>query len=91
MPQVARLIGDLTASKEAPKQYRAGYTLNGDTGTGSTGPFDPNSELIKTNDEILRKMGLDPNSLVIEGNIHQWSKQMPDGTMRFPGRTSGRR
>lgn len=82
MPQVARLIGDLTASKEAPKQYRAGYTLNGDTGTGSTGPFDPNSELITTNDDILRKMGLDPNSWIIEGNIHQWSKQMTDGTMR---------
>lgn len=82
MPQVARLIGDLTASKEAPKQYRAGYTINGDTGTGSTGPFDPDSELIKTNDDILRKMGLDPNSWIIDGNIHQWSKQMPDGTMR---------
>ena len=82
MPQVARLISDITASKEAPKQYRAGYTLNGDTGTGSTGPFDPNSELITTNDDILRKMGLDPNSWIIEGNIHQWSKQMPDGTMR---------
>ena len=82
MPQVARLIGDLTASKEAPKQYRAGYTLNGDTGTGSTGPFDPDNELIKTNDDILRKMGLDPDNWSIDGNIHQWSKQMQDGTMR---------
>ena len=82
MPQVARLIGDLTADHDAPKQYHPGYTLNGDTGTGSTGPFDPNSELITTNDDILRKMGLDPNSWIIEGNIHQWSKQMQDGTMR---------
>ena len=47
MPQIARLIGDLTASKEAPKQYRAGYTLDGDTGTGSTGPYNPETELIK--------------------------------------------
>ena len=82
MPQVARLIGDLTASNDAPKQYRAGYTIDGYTGTGSTGPYDPDSELIKTNDDILRKMGLDPESWIIEGNIHQWSKQMQDGTMR---------
>ena len=82
MPQVAKLIGDLTADKDAPKQYRAGYTLDGDTGTGSTGPYDPDSELIKTNDDILRKMGLDPESWIIDGNIHQWSKQMQDGTMR---------
>lgn len=82
MPQVARLIGDITADHDAPKQYHAGYTLDGDTGTGSTGPFDPNSELIKTNDDILRKMGLDPKAWIIDGNIHQWSKQMQDGTMR---------
>lgn len=82
MPQVAKLIGDLAADHDAPKQYRAGYTLDGDTGTGSTGPYDPDSELIRTNDDILRKMGLDPASWVIEGNVHQWSKQMQDGTMR---------
>ena len=69
MPQVAKLIGDLTAAKDAPKQYQAGYTLNGDTGTGSTGPYDPDSELIKTNDDILRKMGLDPESWIIESSI----------------------
>ena len=32
MPQVAKLIGDLTAGHDAPKQYRAGYTLDGDNG-----------------------------------------------------------
>ena len=64
----------------APAKYKAGYTLEDGKGQGSTGPYNPKKELIKNNDDILRKMGLDPEQYMIVGKIHQWTKDQPDGT-----------
>lgn len=82
MSRTTAALSKAETNLNIPDKYRQGFEIEDDKGSGSTGAFDPAKELISTNEQILTKMGLDPETWVIEGNIHQWSKQMPDGTDR---------
>lgn len=70
-------LAALEAITQIPAKYRNHFEIDGDGGTGSTGPV--GESLIASDDDMLRLAGLDPNEWVIDGKIHQWTKTRDSG------------
>ena len=79
-------VADALAGRDVPEEWRARRVLNGDEGETVTGLIRP----VDKDEDILREVGYDPETIEIVGNIMQWQKQQPDGTWRVSYRFSHR-
>jgi len=79
-------VADALTGRDIPEEWRARRVLNGDEGETVTGLIKP----VDKDEDILREVGYDPDTIEIVGNIMQWQKQQPDGTWRVSYRFSHR-
>jgi hypothetical protein len=67
---------DRASKPVVPAEWQKHSVQEGDEGKACTGPV---TELVTDEGELLTLAGLDPDQWMIEGKIHQWTKETPAG------------